>query len=161
MGLPDELADWLRDATRVVVAGVGNPLRRDDGVGVHLVRALEGRVPPTVRLIECETVPESFITPIEEFEPTHIVFVDAAVMGLAPGEARLIRPEETIGSSISTHSLPLYLTTEYLKESLDVKVVVLAIQPGDTSFGEEMTPELVRSVSRIASVLVGLLSGVR
>lgn len=155
------MSNWLRGAARVAILGVGNPLRRDDAVGVHVVRALEGRVPLTVKLVECETVPESFIAPIEEFEPTHIIFVDAAVLGLEPGEARLIRPEETLGNIVSTHSLPLYLMAGYLKETMAVKIVILAIQPEDTSFGEEMSPGLARSVSHIASMLVDLLSEAR
>ena len=56
-----ELRTWLSCARRVVVAGVGNPIRMDDFVGVKIVRDLQGKVSERVLLIECETVPESFV----------------------------------------------------------------------------------------------------
>ncbi|TDA30137.1 MAG: hydrogenase maturation peptidase HycI, partial [Hadesarchaea archaeon] len=39
-----ELRDWLRGCRRLLVMGVGNPLRRDDGVGLEVVRRMRGRV---------------------------------------------------------------------------------------------------------------------
>lgn len=41
-------------AGRIVVIGVGNPYRQDDGAGIHVVRALAGRVPPGVDLVESD-----------------------------------------------------------------------------------------------------------
>jgi len=35
-----ELKKWLSDAKRVVVAGIGNPLRMDDFVGVKIFPTL-------------------------------------------------------------------------------------------------------------------------
>ncbi|MEM2386362.1 MAG: hydrogenase maturation protease, partial [Candidatus Bathyarchaeia archaeon] len=88
-----KLREWLSGAERVVVAGVGNPIRMDDFVGVKVVRDLQGRVSENVLLIECETVPESFLQHIVDFRPSHVLIVDAAVMGLEPGEYRFVRSE--------------------------------------------------------------------
>ena len=59
--IEDELRSWLNDANNVVVAGIGNAIRSDDFVGVKVVMGLQGKVSPAVTLIECETVPESFV----------------------------------------------------------------------------------------------------
>ncbi len=155
--LPNDLQRWLEGAERVVVLGVGNSLRMDDALGIHVAKALEGKVPDTVKIIEAETVPESFLGPIQDFKPTHVIIVDAAMMGLPPGEARLLSPEETLGESVSSHVLPLYLVSEYLEETLGAKIIILAVQPKETSFGEEMTPELRESASEIVQLLSAIL----
>ena len=62
--LQNVLERWLTGAERVVVAGIGNPIRTDDFVGVKIVQDLKGKVSKNVCLIECETVPESYMQEI-------------------------------------------------------------------------------------------------
>jgi hydrogenase 3 maturation protease len=105
-----ELRAWLSNAERVVIAGVGSPLRKDDFVGVEIVRKLRNKVSQSVYLIECETVPESFIEPISEFKPTHVLIIDAAMLNLNPGSSKLIELKKTMNAgatAVSTHALPL------------------------------------------------------
>ena len=47
-----ELKTWLVDAEKVVVAGIGNPIRTDDNVGLKIVENLKGRLPAAVLLLE-------------------------------------------------------------------------------------------------------------
>jgi Ni,Fe-hydrogenase maturation factor len=56
-----ELQTWFEGAKKVVVAGIGNPNRSDDYVGLKIVEDLHGKVRKDVCLLECETVPESFL----------------------------------------------------------------------------------------------------
>jgi len=153
-----ELRVWLSDAKRVVIAGVGSPLRKDDFVGVEIVRKMRNKVSQSAYLIECETVPESFIEPISEFKPTHVLIIDAAMLNLKPGSSKLIEPKEIVGVAVSTHALPLYLFSEYLRETIGAKVALLAIQPKDTSFGEGLTKELQKTVKDVTRVLLKVLS---
>jgi hypothetical protein len=48
-----KLKKWLTGAEKVVVAGIGNPIRMDDFVGVRIVQELQGKVSEKVFLIEC------------------------------------------------------------------------------------------------------------
>ncbi|MEM2110452.1 MAG: hypothetical protein QXX08_01060, partial [Candidatus Bathyarchaeia archaeon] len=50
-----KLKVWFSNAERVVVAGIGNPIRMDDSVGIKIIRDLRGKVSEKVCLIECET----------------------------------------------------------------------------------------------------------
>lgn len=152
-----DLRTWLSDAESVVVAGVGSLLRKDDFVGVEVVRNLRNRVSPAVYLIECETVPESFIAPISEFKPTHVLIVDAAMLGSEPGSVRLIEPQEIGGVTVSTHALPLRIFSEYLVEATGAKVALLAIQPKETDFGEGLTPRLEETAKALAGLLTEIL----
>jgi hydrogenase 3 maturation protease len=154
-----ELKKWLSDAERVVIAGIGNPIRMDDFVGVKIVQDLRGKVSDKVYLIECETVPESYIQLIVDFNPTHVLLIDAAVLGIKPGEAKLIKPEELkITPAFSTHMLPIRVFCEYLAKTTKAKIMLLLIQPKQTDFGEGLTPEVTSSEQEIVNALLAMLS---
>jgi hydrogenase 3 maturation protease len=156
--LKESLQTWLSNAKRIVVAGVGNPLRRDDFVGMKIVQGLKGKVSENVFLIECETVPESFIQEIEEFGPSHVLVIDAAIIGKSPGSAELVEKLEVTTSAISTHRLPLQLFCKYLKTSIGAQVALLAIQPNETDFGEGLTSEVEKTAEDLTEILVEVLS---
>lgn len=153
-----ELKTWLSGAKRVVVAGIGNPIRRDDFVGVKIAQDLRGKVSESVYLIECETVPESFIQQIIDFNPTHVILIDAAVLGLEHGESRLVKPEHlTDFPAFSTHALPLRLFCEFLAKTTEAKIALLLIEPKNAEFGEGLTPEVETSAMQIVDLLLRVL----
>ena len=153
-----KLREWLSKAERVVIAGVGNPIRMDDFIGVKIIRDLQGKVSEKVLLIECETVPESFLQQIIDFKPSHVLILDAAVMGLEPGEYRFVKPEHLrVFPAISTHMLPLRVFCEYLANTTKVRVALLLIEPKETDFGERLSPEVAAAGKQIADLLLALL----
>jgi len=153
------LAEWFVGAGRVVVAGVGNPVRRDDFVGVKIVQGLQGKVPESVWLVECETVPESFMQEIVDFEPSHVLLVDAAFLGLNSGGVRLVFPEEVAGfPAVTTHVLPLRIFCEYVAKMSGAKVALLLVEPEDTEFGEGLTPKVQAAAEEIEGILLDLLT---
>jgi hydrogenase 3 maturation protease len=153
-----DLKNWLSNAQKVVIAGIGNPLRKDDFVGVEVVRNLQNKVSKSVYLIECETVPESFIEPITEFRPTHILIIDAAMLNLKSGYSKLIEPSQMMKHpAISTHALPLRIFCEYLAKTTDAKIALLVIQPKDTSFGEGLTSKLRETAATMTNLLSRIL----
>lgn len=156
--LKRELEDWFDKSAKIVVAGIGNPIRSDDFVGVKIVQDLKGKVSNKVCLIECETVPESFMDEIVELKPSHVLLIDAAVMGLEPGEARLFDAEKvTDFPPISTHMLPLRVFCDYIKQLAKSKIALLLIEPGNTEFGEGLTPKIKDISEKLTSMLIELL----
>jgi len=153
-----ELHRWLNGSGRIVIAGVGSPMRRDDAVGFEIVRRLKGRVEKNILLIECETVPENYIGKIEEFKPTHVLIIDAGQLHLKPGRAQLVAPDRIAGVAISTHTLPLNIFAEYVSRSTGAKIALLAIQPLDLGLGEGLTSDLEESVETLANFLLRTLS---
>jgi len=158
LALRDELAVWLKDCSKIAILGIGNPLRGDDAVGMEIIKLLKGKVPRNVELLECETVPENFTREIKEFNPTHVLMIDAAQFEAEPGEPRLVPPENVLGMTLSTHALPLSLMAEVIKDSINAKVMILGVQPGRIEFGEGLTPELQKSSKRIANILISALN---
>jgi hydrogenase 3 maturation protease len=157
-GAQRDLHDWFLTGQRIVLAGIGNPIRKDDFVGVRIIQNLKGKTAKNVFLIECETVPESFTQQIIDFNPTHVLLIDAAILGLKPGESRLIEPEKlTSSSSYSSHMLPLGIFCEYVSQASKAKIGLLLIEPRDTEFGEGLTPELEAAAKSISRILLKIL----
>lgn len=155
-----ELEKWLAKSSKIVVAGIGNPIRMDDFVGVKIVQDLQGKLPGNIHLIECETVPESFMDEIVQLKPSRVLLMDAAVMELKPGEVRLFDAEKVTNfPAISTHMLPLRVFCEYITQLAGAKIALLLIQPGNTEFGEGLTPEVQETAEGITEILLKALQG--
>jgi hydrogenase 3 maturation protease len=148
------LKSWFSDVKRVVVAGIGNPFRRDDLVGLEIVRNLQSNVSKYVYLIEADTIPESYIPQIISFKPTHILLVDAGIINKEPGTAQLSDSSQLLRKTpISTHALPLRIFCDYLTETTAAKIALLIIQPNDVSFGETLTPALKKAATKLSKIL--------
>lgn len=155
----------LSGATMVVVVGVGSLLRGDDAAGVLVARAISKRKSSggEARLIAVDggTAPENITSVIIRAHPSHVVFIDAADMGLDPGEAKIIAKiigrSEIGGMSFSTHSLPLTVIANYLEKSINCEVSVIGIQPESTAFGARVSPAVRRAVKATADDLMKAL----
>jgi hydrogenase 3 maturation protease len=154
-----DLKNWFKDAKKVVLAGIGNPIRTDDDIGLKIIQKLQGNLPENVLLIEAETVPESYLSEIVEFEPTNVLLIDAAFLGLNVGEARLVEAEKIADfSAITTHLLPLRIFCDYIKQATGAKIALLLIEPKCMEFGEGLTVEIQAAAEKYAEILDQLLS---
>lgn len=153
------LRDWLADAERVALIGIGDELRRDDYVGVETVKKLRGKLPKHVLLVESETVPESYLETIAEFRPTHALLIDAGMADLEPGQMKAIGVCSALGSkaAVSTHALPLRVFCEYLETMIGAKVLLVIIQPETTDFGSGLTHSVKEAAEKLAQTLMRIL----
>ncbi len=153
-----ELKNWLKDATFVVIAGIGNSIRCDDFVGLKIIQGLEGKVSSKVHLIECETVPESFMDEIIQLKPSHVLLIDAAKLGLEPAEARLYDAQKVTNfPAISTHMLPLRVFCDYITQFTEGKLALLLVEPKNVDFGEGLSSELALAAEKIINLLLDIL----
>ena len=154
-----QLKNWSNSATRVIIAGIGNPIRNDDFIGTKIIQQLHNKLSNNVYLIECETVPENYLLEIEAFKPSHVLIIDAAMLKLTPGETLLVFPEQLDEFTIfTTHALPLLMFNNYLKHFTNSKTALLLIQPKNVELGETITTELKKTANQIASVLIELFA---
>jgi hydrogenase 3 maturation protease len=153
-----ELKTWLSNADKVVVAGIGNPIRMDDFVGTKIAQDLQGKVSEKVYLIECETVPENFMQQIIDFNPSCVLLIDAAILGLEPGDSRLVKPERLAAfPAYSTHAIPLRIFCEYVAKTTRAEIALLLIEPKKADFGEGLTLEVETSAQRFVAILLKVL----
>lgn len=143
---------FLSGVTRLAVLGVGSELRSDDASGLVTARFLHRRCGDNPRLYIAEggSAPENLSGPIAVFNPSHLVVVDSADMGLAPGSVRLVDVDSIGGFSASTHSLPLVMLIQYLLLRVSCRVALVGIQPGNLDFDGRISPAVRRAACRLA-----------
>jgi hydrogenase 3 maturation protease len=149
MNLGRELEEALQG--RVVVVGVGNALRGDDGAGCLVARRLAGT--PGLTVIEAEEVPESHVGPIARERPDTVLMVDAVHLDAPPGAVALVRRHDLTGKVTNTHRLPLALVMEYLERETGAATFLLAIQPRELSFAGPMSNEVLEAAGRVVELL--------
>lgn len=153
-----KLEKWLRDCSRLVILGIGNPLRGDDALGVEIIKLLRKKTLKNILLIEGGPIPENFIGKIKLFAPSHVLLIDAAHFGGSPGDVSLISPEQIKGVAISTHAIPLYLTAELIKEATGAKIMLLGVQPKNVDLGEKISPEVEEAIKEITRIIMEVLN---
>lgn len=158
MSIKDDIRFWLSGYKRLVILGIGNPLKGDDSLGLEVLKRLRGKVPRNVRIIYGGVVPENFISKIKRFNPSHVLIVDAALFGGEPGEARLIQPEQISSVTITTHIMPLSLLASLIQAETRAKVILLGIEPKNLGLGEEISQEVREAVERCAKELIDAIS---
>ncbi len=149
----------------MLVLGIGNAMKGDDGLGPLVVTRLiargeaaraqdnEGNYRPRVVALDCGTTPENYTSVIRRLQPRLLLIVDAAEMGLEPGECRVI-PRDRVGSlGLSTHSMPLSLFMSYVDDLVE-RIVLLGVQPHSMALGVEMSPEVAAAAEDLIDCLV-------
>jgi len=142
---------------KVAVVGAGNLLLKDEGVGVHAVRALEGLVPAqgSIQIVDGGTSPDilGFLSP-----PDKLVIVDAARGGGKPGTIYRFGPEElSEGQSITSlheFNLGTALKTMKYRGMEPGQVVIIGIEPEEIDWGLELSGTLKREMPRLLEVVL-------
>jgi len=151
------LEAWLSGADRVVIIGVGNPMRGDDAVGLEVINRIYGRVPEKILLLEGETVPENYIEEVVKFNPSHVLAIDATMLNHEPGHVQLLDAESLTGIPVSTHQLPLRIFAAYISKLTRAKVGLIGIQPKKVDFEEGLSEEIEKIVNDVAELLIDYL----
>jgi hydrogenase 3 maturation protease len=143
----------------VALVGVGHPLRGDDYVGSQIVKTLtehlESELPDGLHIFDAEDDVEAVTTRLADLAPRHVIFIDACEMKLKPGETQLLPIEETSYPFFTTHGIPLKVLVEQLLPKS--QAWVLAIQPKQIEFSEELSPEVHESSLSVSRFLIRTL----
>lgn len=153
----DSLTDRLRAALsgRVVIAGIGNRMRGDDGLGPALIDRLQGRVAAV--LIDCAEVPERYLGAIAEQAPQSVLLIDAVDLGAAPGSVAVLGAGELPDRLSTTHNTSLGLLMHYLEAEAGAGVTLLAVQPAQLECDSPVSPQVEASVDALADLLAEVM----
>jgi hydrogenase 3 maturation protease len=135
--------------TTNILLGIGNPLNGDDGVGIYVAERF--RKDDWISLA-CGTAPENFTGIIRKTRPSCLVLVDAAAMGISPGDYRIIPRDKIEDVSIGTHQLPLSFLIDFLSDTAS-RIILIGIQPERSGTGEEISLPVRRGAERLLRVL--------
>ncbi|WAC05088.1 MAG: hydrogenase maturation peptidase HycI [Methanoregula sp.] len=133
-----------------ILLGIGNPVNGDDGAGTYVAERFrkEGWIP-----LSCGTAPENFTGIIRKTRPGCLVLVDAAAMGLSPGEYRVIPRHRISDVSIGTHQLPLSMLIDFVADCAG-RIVLIGIQPDRVAAGEEISARVREGADRLVEELM-------
>lgn len=133
---------------KVVILGIGNALQGDDAIGSLLASRLKDKIPYIV--YDSGSSPENYLGKIIKDKPDNIIIIDAADFGACPGEFSLFEGEEIKTTNIfSTHNASIALTINYLQTHIRADIIVLIIQPKNTSFSDKLSPELEKTLNEL------------
>jgi len=144
-----------------VVIGIGNDLRRDDGIGPAVAAAVVGRGLPGVRVLTCAAEPTAIL---DAWSGAGLaVLVDAAVVADGiPGRVRQSSLSEVADSrALSSHDLSLVGTYE-LGRALGrapASVVVVSIDVVDTGYGTGLSPAVAAALPAAVRAVAAILAG--
>jgi len=79
-------------------------------------------------------------------------------MNSSPGTIKCVGETEIANISVSTHSMSLSYLIKYLKDSFDFELLFIGIEPFSMNFGENLSPEIIKSVSYIKEVIISCLN---
>ncbi|MFX1367422.1 MAG: hydrogenase maturation protease [Promethearchaeota archaeon] len=152
----DGLRNFIRGAKKVAILGIGNDLRTDDGLGLHVINGLTTRH-PDILIENVGSVPEAFAHSLGEFGAERIIMIDAADMQKPAGHIELVTKDRIGGITLSTHRMPLSILMQYLEQQTEGHTILLAVQPLSILFGEGLTPEIQNVVEKIISTIDSIL----
>jgi len=149
---------------RVVVIGVGNEFRRDDGVGPQVLARLRERVPAGVQLVVSDGEP---VRLIEAWAGASLALVIDAVRAQAASTGRLHRFElerddVDQARAVSSHGLGLGDAIG-LARALDLmpdRLVVHAVEATEFGHGVGLTPAVAAAVGGLTAAVLRDLAAV-
>ena len=147
----------------MVVIGVGNEYRRDDGAGLAVVTSLRDRVPPGVELVLTDGEPTRLI---EAWTGAALAIVVDAVRADPPRPGRahrfvLDRPLAGASRTASSHGFGLddAIRLALALDRMPGRLIVHAIEAADLTQGIGLTSQVAAAVDEVASAVLSDLRG--
>jgi hydrogenase maturation protease len=150
-------ASWTPSPQPVLVLGLGNLLLRDEGVGIHVVRALAREtLPDGVELCDGATAGMALVDLLAGRE--QVIVIDALDAGEPAGTVLRLDAEDLLAAphpGCSVHELGLCeaLAAARLLGVAPRAVVILGVQPAELTCGLELSAPLARLVPQITALV--------
>ena len=142
---------------KVLILGIGNVLMGDEGIGVHVVNAVEkAALPPGVDCLDGGTGSFLLLEPMQTAEK--VILIDATCDGSPVGTIRRLRPKYSADypPTLTAHDIGLkdLLDAFYLlgESAPEVSLYAISIPPLQ-DMEIELSPEVKSVVSRAAKLV--------
>jgi len=153
---------------RVIILGIGNLLRSDDGVGLHVIEMLRNEhLGDNVHLIEGLSNLD-ILEALKGYEK--IIIVDAMLSSGKPGTIYQLsledfKEKQTV-HSFSTHlNMDFHTMLEFGKKLFPEKtpedIIIIAVEAEDiTTISDKCTPKVEQAIPKAVDIIKGLLQPV-
>ena len=160
MSFESQLQNFLQNCEKLIILGVGNELKSDDGVGPFIINKLkeENIESNDLLFINAETVPENFTGKIRKENPTHLIIVDACLMDSEPGDMQIVNKYEFANIGISTHSMSLSFFVRYLEKDTEFGIIFVGIEPESLDYGDNLSQDVEKAAYDSIKILKGIIT---
>ena len=147
----------MSSSKKVTIIGMGNLLLKDEGIGVHVARALQKTtLPHGVEVVDGGTSPEPF-SYIESIGK--LIVIDAMETGDVPGSIYRIRIDDLtteVAGLNSIHEVNLVSTLKLMRilGKGPQETVIIGIQPKNMDCGIELSAEVREKIPEIKRVVL-------
>lgn len=152
-----------------LILGVGNPLRRDDGIGSKVIRLLKQnrankksryKLSADIDLLDGGSDGLGLIEYLKEYKK--VIIIDAVEMKLAPGTIRVFTPREAVMTiktdSLSTHGFGIAELIKLAKElDINPELIIVGVQPEDVSFGEKLSYSVASVLDKLIKIILKII----
>ena len=138
-----------RKEPRILIAGLGNLLLKDDGVGVQAVRELQKDPPAGVMIVEVGT---AVLDAFHLFEwADRILAIDAMKAGGSPGTLYSLPAPgiEEHDPQVSLHEADLLAALRFLPEGKRPMVMILGVEPKVIDYGPDLSAKVESALSLV------------
>ncbi len=135
---------------RTLILGIGNLLLSDEGVGIHVARALQREeLPSNVITLEVGT---AFLDALPEIElADRIIIIDAMQADHAPGTIYRVPFEDCVKPECiaSLHGFDLSRVIYLAGRETPPEVIVIGVEPGRIDWGTEPSPTIQQVIPAV------------
>jgi len=144
--------------SKIVILGLGNILFRDEGIGVHVINALDNKkLPSGVEIIDGGTASLDILSSLRDI--TKLIIVDAVKLNKAPATIYRFTPKD-LTEHLSSRALSLHqisaldaLSIAKKLNSLPPDIIIIGIEPKDMSLGLEISDTLKMKIPDIVNIV--------
>jgi len=142
---------------KTLIVGMGNLLYRDEGIGVHVIQAMEKmELPAHIELLDIGTFTMDLISYLENVKK--MIVIDAMRAGGKPGTIYKCKPEDLLPkdeSPISLHEIGLLETLNMAnKMGMVIDTVIIGVEPKVMNWGMDLTEEVEDKVPLIIEAVL-------
>jgi hydrogenase maturation protease len=141
---------------KTAVIGIGNPLRRDDGIGIILLEKLvekKDNLSENLEYIDGGTGGMNLLHLLASYDK--VLIIDAVDFKGKPGDYKIFKSNKVISQKqsidFSTHEsdmLKIIKLSKKLDECPD-EILIFGIQPKDVSYGQNLSDEIKQVIDLI------------
>lgn len=144
----------------IKVLGLGNLIRQDEGVGIHLLQQLADILPPEIKLLDGGTGGLFLLEFVENAK--RLIVLDAVEAGVNPGEIVVWKNEQVpryTTNKLSVHQMSFaeVLYWANFQDRAPNEIVVVGMQPKCLDWGTELTESVQRNLPMAVNEVLMIL----
>ena len=141
---------------KVVIVGIGNIIRGDDGFGPKLIEKIKNNVQGVC--LDAGVAPENYLGKIIKESPDTVLIIDAVHLGKNPGEHEILKGEDIAKSGFTTHDISPVMFIEYLTKETEANIYMLGVQPQGIELGSEMSGRLKIALDELSEKILEVVN---